>query len=204
MTDTSSPLQDLTEIRSMMERSSKFLFLSGLAGIFAGIYAIIGAYYVWSNLGFNPDAVMYDYSAGDPFQVVLAAAGVLVLSIGTALTFSSRKASKAGENIWNPSTRRLLGHIAVPLLTGGILVLLLFEHMLFGLMAPLTLIFYGMALFIAGKFTFDELKVMGIIQIMLGLLSIWVIQYSILIWGIGFGLMHIIYGIYVHMKYERE
>jgi len=196
-------LQNLAEIRSMMERSSKFLFLSGLAGLFAGTYALIGVYVAITYYEFNPDILIYDYTAGDPFKVVLLATVVLILSIGTALTFSSRKASQAGEKIWNPSTRRLLGHVAVPLLTGGILVLTFFYQMLFGLMAPFSLIFYGMALFIAGKFSLVELKVMGIIQIILGLISLWLIPYSMIIWGIGFGVLHIVYGLYVYIKYER-
>lgn len=199
-----SPMQELAEIRSMMERSTKFLFLSGLAGIFSGLYAIIGTYLSITRFEFNPDQVMYEYTAGDPFQIILLGSAILILAIGTALTFSTKKASKAGENIWNASTRRLLGHISVPLLAGGALVLIFFSQTLYGLMAPFTLIFYGMALFIAGKFSFDELKVMGIIQIILGLISLLMIQYSMIIWGIGFGVMHIIYGIYVYQKYERN
>jgi hypothetical protein len=197
-------IQDLSEIRSMMERSSKFLFLSGLAGIASGLIAIAGALVVLFRLEFNPDSVYYDYTAGNPINVILYALGILVLSMGSALGFSSKKAAKAGEQIWNASTRRLLGHIAVPLLTGGIIVLIFFSQMLYGLMAPFTLIFYGMTLFIAGKFSLDELKVMGVIQIVLGIISIAVIPYSMIIWIIGFGVMHILYGIYVYLKYERN
>lgn len=203
MTSTKDHIQDLAEIRSMMERSSKFLFLSGLAGLFAGLYAIAGAAYAIYKLGFTPDQVFYDYSTGDPLQVVLLAAIVLLLSIGTALTLSARKASKAGDKIWTASTRRLLAHVSVPLFAGGIIVLIFFEQMLLGLMAPFTLIFYGMALFTAGKFSFDELKMMGVIQTFLGILSLWLIEYSMIIWGFGFGVLHIVYGIYVYLKYER-
>ena len=196
-------IQELAEIRSMMEKSSKFLFLSGLAGIFAGTYALIGAYLAISYFNFNPDVILYDYTSGDPFQVILLAAVVLILSIFTALAFSSRKASKAGEKIWNASTRRLLGHIAVPLLAGGLIVLTFFSQTLYGLMAPFTLIFYGLALFIAGKFSLVELKVMGVIQIIFGIVALWAIEWSMIIWGIGFGVMHIAYGLFVYIKYER-
>ncbi len=204
MKDKANLIQDLSEIRSMMERSSKFLFLSGLAGIVSGIIAILGSLAVIYHLEFNPDTVYYDYSAGNPMDVMLSGAVILVFAIGIALGFSSRKAAKEGEKIWNASTRRLLGHIAVPLLAGGAIVLIFFSQMLYGLMAPITLIFYGMALFIAGKFSFDELKLMGIIQIVLGIISIAMISYSMIIWMIGFGVMHIVYGIYVYVKYERN
>ena len=46
-------LRDIGEIRSLMERSSKFISLSGWAGIFAGIYALAGVYVAINYLHFN-------------------------------------------------------------------------------------------------------------------------------------------------------
>ena len=42
-------LENLKEIRTLMERSSKFLSLSGLSGISAGIIALVGAFMVYSK-----------------------------------------------------------------------------------------------------------------------------------------------------------
>lgn len=196
--------RDLAEIRSMMERSSKFMSLSGLAGVMAGIYALAGAYVAYSYLGFNPDKVVYTPAApGSLPQVIMLAILVMILAIGTAIYLSSRKANRRGEKAWNATSRRLMAHMAVPLVAGGILVLVFLSKDLIGLIAPSTLLFYGLALYNASKFTFDDLKFLGLIQMALGLASFYFIGYGLLFWAIGFGVVHILYGVYMHFRYER-
>lgn len=200
--------RDLAEIRSMMERSSKFMSLSGLAGVMAGIYALAGAYIAYSYFGFNPDKIVYSpatpgsLSSSLP-QVTGLALLVLILAIGTAIYLSSRKAERRGEKAWNATSRRLMANMAVPLLAGGILVLVFLSKDLIGLIAPSTLLFYGLALYNASKFTFDDLKFLGLIQMALGLASFYFIAFGLLLWAIGFGVVHIFYGIYMHFRYER-
>jgi hypothetical protein len=201
-------IRDIAEIRSMMERSSKFLSLSGWAGVMAGIYALAGAWIAWKIFYFNPDEIIYhsmlkgNLSAG-LLKIILLAFTVLILAVGTAVILSSRKAKKNGEKLWNPTARRLIIHMSIPLLAGGLLILIFISQGLLGLVAPLTLIFYGLALYNAGKFTYDEVKVLGIIQIVLGLVGAIFIGYGLLLWALGFGFVHIFYGIYIHYKYER-
>ena len=194
-------IQDISEIRSMMEKSSKFASLSGWAGILAGIYAFSGAYAAYSLFTFNPDQLLYT-SPNLP-AIILLAVGVLVLALVTAVYLSYRKAHERNETIWNTTSKRLLVHMAIPLITGGALILLLTAHGLIALAAPLMLLFYGLALINAGQFTIPEVKIMGFIQIILGLISVWFIEYSLLLWATGFGAVHIIYGIYMHYRYER-
>jgi hypothetical protein len=201
-------IQDIAEIRSMMERSSKFLSLSGWAGIMAGLYALVGAYITYSVFDFRPNAIHYETSGNGTLppnilSILFLAVAVLTLSVGTAVVLSAKKASKNGEKIWNATSRRLLVTTAVPLAAGGILILLLMMKGMTGLAAPLTLIFYCLALFSASKFTYDDVRSLGLIQVLLGLAGIWAIEWSILFWAVGFGLVHIIYGIYIHYKYER-
>lgn len=195
--------RDIAEIRSMMERSSKFMSLSGWAGIMAGIYALAGAFIAWKVFGFNPDELFYKSTGPDSgFLSVFVLSGlVLVLAVGTAIFDSNRKASKRGEKAWNALSRRLLSNMAAPLITGGIVVLLLISKGLLGLVAPLTLIFYGLALYNAGNFTFREVRILGIVQMILGLTGCYLIGYGLLIWAVGFGLGHMVYGIYMHYKY---
>lgn len=194
-------IQDIAEIRSMMERSSKFLSLSGWAGILAGIYALAGAFTVYKIFGFNPDTITY--VSPDLQMVLLSASIVLVLAIGTAVLFSQQKAKQSGEKIWNAVSKQFISHVAVPLLAGGVLTLVLLSKGLVGLLAPLTLMFYGLALYNAGKFTFDAVKFFGLIQIGLGLLGCYFIEYGLLLWAFGFGVLHIVYGAYIYFRYER-
>ena len=199
--------RDLAEIRSMMERSSKFMSLSGWAGITAGVYALLGVYLAYDVLDLNFDA---SYGSLPPFDLIgeffplLALAAItLLLALTTAIFLSHQKAKKRGEKIWNATSKRLLAHMAVPLVTGGVLILILISKGLVALAAPLSLVFYGIALFNASRFTFEMLKYLGSIQIILGLASAYFTEYGLLFWAIGFGLFHIIYGTYMHYKYER-
>ncbi len=197
--------RDIAEIRSMMERSTKFMSLSGRTGILAGIYALAGAYIAWKVFDFNPqELVSHSTESGSGFLNVFLLSGiVLALAIGTAILDSYLKARKKGEKAWNAISRRLLANMLAPLITGGILILVLISEGIIGLVAPLTLLFYGLALFNAGNFTYRAVRILGLVQITLGLISCWFIEYGLLIWTVGFGLGHIVYGIYMHYKYER-
>lgn len=194
-------IQDIAEIRSMMERSSKFLSLSGWAGIMAGIYALAGAWVATTVFGFHPDEIFY--TSPDLTQVILLAAGVLVLALVSAIFDSRRKAQKREDKVWNATSRRLLVSMAVPLFAGGILIVIFLLKGLIGLIAPMTLLFYGLALYNAGNYTIREVKWMGFVQIILGLVNAVFIESGLLIWALGFGVVHIVYGIYMHLRVER-
>lgn len=198
-------IRDISEIRTMMERSSKFVSLSGWAGILAGIYALLGAYFASATLGFNlGEIISSPNSIPDNFQqIILLGFGVLALAICTAILFSIKKVKKEGEKLWNATAKRVVVNMAVPLIAGGLLVLILISQGLIALIAPVTLLFYGMALFNAGKFTYDEVKTMGLVQIALGLVGVYFTAYGLVIWAFGFGVVHIVYGIFMHFKYER-
>jgi hypothetical protein len=201
-------IQDITEIRTMMERSSKFLSLSGWAGIMAGIYALTGAYIAFTIFNFNPDEIVYKNiisgTESDSLpEVIILGLFILILALVTAIIFSWKKAHNRGEKIWNATSRRLLASMTVPLVTGGTLIIVLITKAIIGLVIPLMLLFYGLALYNASKFTIDEVKFLGITQIGLGLLSSYFIEYSLLFWSIGFGVVHIGYGIYMYFRYER-
>ncbi|MGK7368688.1 MAG: hypothetical protein ACNS64_00630, partial [Candidatus Halalkalibacterium sp. M3_1C_030] len=187
---------------------TKFMSLSGWAGIMAGIYALVGVWIAHTYLGFNPRQIVFGTLEPGVLpsnlpQVIYLALLILFLAVGTAVLLSYRKAYKREEKVWNATSRRLLINIAIPLLAGGVFILLLYSKGLIGLMAPSTLLFYGLALYNAGNFTYREIKYLGLIQIGLGLISIWFISYSLLLWAFGFGVVHIAYGIYMHLRYER-
>lgn len=205
-------LSQLNEIRALMERSSRFISLSGLSGVFAGVFALIGATAAYIKMGnhFNM-STYYEYpvssSLEDNLQVleffVLDALLVLAASIVVGLLLTWRSAKKNGQTIWDNTAKRLLINLMIPLVTGGLFCIVLLMHGLIGLVAASTLIFYGLALINASKYTFNDIRYLGICEIILGLLATVFIGYGLIFWAIGFGLLHIVYGILMYNKYER-
>jgi len=201
-------IKDLSEIRFMMERSSKFLTLTGWPGIMAGIYALAGALIGYSLFYNTAGDTVYNTLelqeiSGAVLNIFLLALMVLALAVGTAIYIPYRKSKLSGKRLWTAAARRMVINMAIPLLTGGIFILILFSKGLLGLIAPLTLLFYGLALLNASKYTYEEVRTLGLAQIALGLLATYFIGYGLLFWVLGFGIMHIIYGIYMHLSYEK-
>lgn len=196
---------DISAIRAMMERTSKFLSLSGWAGVMAGIYALAGVWIAVEVLHFNPDQYAYPIieQDGQLGKLIMLAAIILILAIGTAIGLSTRKAQHRKEAIWNATSRRMVMSMAVPLVTGGLLILIFAANGLLGLVAPLTLIFYGLALYNAGTLTFSEIRILGLSEIILGIVGICFVNYGLVCWAIGFGVLHIVTGVYLYYKYER-
>ena len=164
-----------------------------------------GAYKIFY---FNPEQIVYSLPKSESLssgllKVIFLAIIILILAIGTAILLSYKKANKRREKFWNPTAKRLLINMAVPLLTGGLLILILIAKGLIGLIAPFTLLFYGLALYNAGKFTYEEVRTLGLIQIGLGLISAYFVGYGLLLWALGFGVLHIIYGILMYYRYDR-
>lgn len=210
-THLTSPNEDLQTIREIMERSSKFLSLSGLSGIFAGVCALIGVAIAWFFI-LDSGQIQHHESILNPcglnfsaIRINLAADALLVLGIAVlgAVYFSKRKAKKAGQLLWTNSTKRLIVHLMIPLVTGGIFAIILVFRNDLVLVTPVMLVFYGLSLVNAGKFTFGEVHYLGLTEIVLGILAAVFINLSLLFWTLGFGLMHIIYGTVMYYRYER-
>lgn len=196
-------LKDIQDIKQMMSQSTQFISLSGLSGILSGIYALIGAYIVNLLLEQNKYDVLI--IEGLTFKlIVLTAAVVLLLSIVTAIIMTKQKAKKVGEKMWNASAKRLLINFCIPLLTGGIFALLLLRHEVYGLIAPIMLIFYGLACLNASKYTLKDVRYLGITEIILGLFAVEFSGYGLYFWILGFGICHIVYGAVMHFKYDRN
>ena len=200
-------VQDLATIRGIMEKRTKFISLSGLSGILAGIYALIGAYMAYRVIYFSEKTIYQAYRQGEwtpeIFKLFGIAFGVLVLASLTGLILSMRKAKKVGQKFWNPSAIRMISSFAVPLLTGGILVAIMILRGYGEWVAPTLLIFYGLAIYSAGNYTFSDVKTLGLLQVALGLIAAIYPGYGLLLWTIGFGGLHILYGSIMYFKYER-
>lgn len=212
MENEKQQLEALQDIRKMMQDSSKFLSLSGFAGIFAGIYALIGAYVgYFIILNFNAGYTRDNESFGEAYhnliiQLVIVCSLVLVLSIITAFYFSKTKAKKTNQKLFDHTSKKLLWNMIIPLFAGGMFCLALIYHGngLVLLVSPVMLIFYGLALISSSKFTLHDIKYLGYLEISLGIVASFFLGQGLVFWSIGFGLLHIIYGTIMWFKYDRN
>jgi general stress protein CsbA len=207
-------IQDIADIKNMMSKSSQFISLSGLAGVLAGIYALIGA--LIAKIIYNDYFKSQDYESisktknnfGFPINdlvhsLFFIALTVLLFSVFTAFILTYFKAKKQNESILNPIAKRLAINFLIPLGTGGIFALLLLRHQVYGLIAPVTLIFYGLACINASKYTFRDVRYLGITMTVLGLIATEFSGYALQFWAVGFGFCHIVYGGLMYFKYDR-
>ncbi|WP_439185539.1 hypothetical protein [Carboxylicivirga taeanensis] len=211
--ETQEHLNHLSEIRALMERSSRCLSLSGLSGVAAGLIAILCGSYVWWYLGkgyfVSPVEVSNCFLAlpvdSNIFRhVVLVAALTLVLAVGAAFFFTLKNSKKKNLKIWDASTKYFLINLFLPLLAGGVFCLALVYHGELYLLASSTLVFYGLALLNASRYTHREIRYLGISEVGLGLISLFFIGYGILFWMLGFGILHMIYGLMMYQKHEKN
>ncbi|KJD32102.1 membrane protein [Tamlana nanhaiensis] len=196
-------LKDISEIKNLMNKSSRFISLSGLSGVLAGIYALVGAaiaYFLVKNSDRG-----YLILDGYIFKLcLLILALVAILSIATGIILTTKKAKKQGVKIWDNASKRLVINFLIPLLSGGLYILIVLCQGKYGQTAALMLIFYGLALVNASKYSIGDIKYLGIIDIILGLIAASCPGYGFWLWVIGFGIMHIVYGTWMHFKYDRN
>jgi hypothetical protein len=200
-------LATLDEIRSMMDRSSRFISLSGWSGIVAGSAALVGAWLARQKIN-----SYYQDSYGRPDacpvclrnELFLLAAIVFMAAFAGAVFFTYMKSRKDGIAIWGKSAKRLMWNTLLPMAAGGFLLWRMMELKQFELIAPASLIFYGLALVNGSKFTIGEVRFLGYAIIATGIFNLWALGYGLECWAFGFGVLHIIYGITMWWKYERK
>ncbi|GAA4292478.1 hypothetical protein [Aestuariibaculum suncheonense] len=196
-------LKDISEIKNLMNKSSRFISLSGLSGVMAGIYALIGAAYAyWLVSNSKQEYLILD---GTVFKLVLLDLFLVALfSIVTAVILTTRKAKKNSSKIWDASSKRLLINFLIPLVAGGLYILIILGNQKYGQTGALMLIFYGLALINAAKYSIGDIRYLGIIEIILGLVAALLPGYGFWFWVLGFGIMHIIYGTWMYFKYDKN
>jgi uncharacterized membrane protein YgdD (TMEM256/DUF423 family) len=202
-------LKDIQDIKLMMSKSSQFLSLSGLSGILAGIYALIGAFVANKILKTMNETEFNSYrnsfsESEIVVQLLAIAIIVIILSIVSGIILSTNKAKKQNEKLWNETSKRLLINFGTPLFTGGIFALLLLQKEIYELIAPITLIFYGLGCINASKNTFRDVQYLGITIILLGLMATYFTGSGLLFWALGFGVCHIVYGSVMYFKYDKN
>lgn len=197
---------DLHHIRQMMEQSSRFISLSGLSGVVAGVIALIGAglaYYIFSIHHvdyFGGNQMVYSQDVVE--QLLVVAIIVLVAAIGFGILFTVNKSKRNGLKIWTSTTRHLITSLMVPLIAGGFFCLALLYNGYFEMIAPATLVFYGLALVNAAKYTYSDIEKLGYCEIVLGIVALFLTGYGLVFWALGFGVLHIFYGLLMYRKYK--
>ena len=190
-------LESVNEIKELMEKSSKFISVSGLAAILAGIYALAGAYIATQVI--TPDTYLI---------VALELMAIIALSVlaaaVTAGILSYCKSKKTGQKFFSRLTYRALWNFSLPMLTGGIVCISILMHEYYDILASVMLLFYGLALVNASKFTYSSVAWLGYAFICLGAVDCFWAGHSLLFWTIGFGGFHILYGILFYLHYERK
>jgi hypothetical protein len=212
MNSNQDSLHTLNEIRDLMERSSKFLSLSGLSGVFAGIFALIGASVAYVRFKTDwladiliPFGTYTGHSRQGIIQFLLVdGLCVLFFSLAIGIIMTVRKGKKRGLTLWNGSSKRLLVSMLIPLATGGVFCIAMLYYGIIWLVFPVTLIFYGLALVNASRFTYPEVFFLGLSEIGIGCIALFLTGYSLLFWAFGFGALHIIYGLTMYNRYDRE
>ena len=198
--------EDLVHIRSMMERSSRFISLSGLSGVFAGLSALLGGVYVYQL--FKAKGIEYFednhqlYSTSLITELILTAFVILFFALAFGIFFTVRKSKKLNLPIWTSATKNMLFNLAIPLIAGAVFCFALVYHQMFILVAPSTLIFYGLALLNAEKYTYSDIKYLGFSEVVLGSIALFFVGYGLVFWILGFGILHIFYGLLLFKKYK--
>jgi hypothetical protein len=199
--------QDLSSIRTMMERSVKFISLSGLSGVLAGIYALAGATAAYFIVQFPTSPFHYrTYSVNEVevlWKLIGIAAAVLITSLTTGIWLSHRKAKRHNITLWNSASKRLIIDLSIPLITGGLLILILLSAGHYGIAAPASLIFYGLALIQGSQHTYNEIRYLGLSEIVIGLIAAMLPGFGLVFWALGFGVLHIIYGSLMYYRYDK-
>ncbi len=209
MTDTRQSLQAIQDIRKIMERSTRFISLSGLSGIAAGCCALAGAWIAWGkincwqygNCSFG--RISKDDSRGLITDLFLVALGTFIAAFATSFLFTYMRSRKSGMPIWGATTLRLFWNMAIPLTVGAAFMLKIVALEQYELIAPGCLLFYGLALVNASKYTLGEVRYLGYGQLVLGVINLWMVGYGLYFWAAGFGVLHIVYGAIMWWRYER-
>jgi len=200
-----NPLDSLNEIKSMMERSSKFTNISGWTWIWVGFVGLISAsiaYFIILEEEFRLYTLLPN--AQRDINLVILLISTLIVACAGGFYFMINKTNKDGAKFINPTTKRILARFILVLLIGATICAALYMHLSFVYIAPTTLLFYGLALLNVEKDTILEIKYLAYSEIILGLLAFFLIYKGLLFWTIGFGLIHLIFGVWMVLKYDNK
>lgn len=212
MNETQKLSNELHDIKEIMERSSRFISLSGLSGIAAGICALAGAWAANNFIdrvklaamhatGYGGSILPGDFVNSRLLQIAFA---TFIAAFLSAFVFTYRRSRKTNVPVWGTTAKRLMINVSIPMIAGGFFILALIRNGAYNFVAPGCLIFYGLGVLNASKYTLPETRYLGFCEILLGLLCLYFTGEGLYFWAAGFGVLHIIYGIFMWVKYEMN
>ncbi len=217
MNEQQQTLDTLKDIRKIMDSSSRFISLSGWSGVAAGTCALVGAWVANQTIADSPlrgltrsdyyrrgiaiDEMGYTDTLGG--KLFLIAAFTFTAAFLSAFFFTWLRSRKTQTPLFGLASRRLTMAVGIPMIAGGLYLFSLIKAGAVGYIAPGCLIFYGLALINASRYTLSEIRYLGYCQLILGFINLQMLGFGILFWTFGFGVLHIVYGIYMWYKYER-
>ena len=214
MSEQNQHLESLRDIKKLMETSSRFISLSGLSGVAAGVCALVSAWIARVEIsdsanGVDLTEVRNAYRQPEGYtslesRLILLAALTFIVAFCLAFLFTYSRSRKTGVPIWGHVARKVMINVSVPMIMGGLVIWRMIDYGIYGFIAPVCLLFYGLGLINASKYTFSEIRYLGYGQIILGAVNLWMPGYGLYFWALGFGVLHIVYGFLMWWKNERQ
>ena len=181
---SSQAADNLTFIRSAMERSSTFTAIPGTGGVVMGVIGLIAA------------GVSAKQPTADRWLGTWLAAASIAATV--ALVAMRWKAHRAGTTLTGTNARRFALGMAAPLVAGAAITYDLWAVRSFTVMAPAWLLLYGAGVLTGGTFSVPVVRAIGICFMAAGIAAILTPHEWGNVWlAIGFGGLHVGFGTYI-------
>jgi hypothetical protein len=175
---------NLSFIRSAIERSSTFSAVPGVGGVVTGIIGLLAA--ITAAPQPTPERWL---------GVWLAAASVAVIVEVVSMT---SKARRAEMTLTGTNARRFFVALAAPLVAGAAITYQLWKLRSFAVMTPVWLLLYGAGVLTGGMFSTPAVRTLGVCFMAAGIVAIATPSEWDNIWlALGFGGLHVGFGAYI-------
>jgi hypothetical protein len=181
-------MDNLSFIRSTMERATAFTAVPGWGGVAMGITALVAA------------ALAQTRATENEWLAAWLGASALALTIGG--WSMAVKARRAGTSVLSYSGRRFVLSYVPPLAVGGLLTLVLVRAGLYGALPGTWLLLYGTGVVTGGAYSVRVVPIMGLCFMALGALALLAPpDWGDWLMALGFGGLHIIFGLIIARRY---
>ena len=192
-----SPQDSLLYIRRTLEAAGRLSTVSGSGIFFVGIMALAA---VLANTRFTGTP----WDAGvRPYRALAVWAVLLLFSAAVTALSMAQKSRHTGVAFWSPVLRKALWPFSAPMALGAILSAAVFRAQNLELLPVIWLGCYGAALTAAGVMSVSPVRWMGISFLLLAASAAFLpASAGLALLAAGFGLLHIIFGAYIHWRHD--